>query len=193
MTAPAKHGPAKSLASAPWPYGQQLPKLLFATKIQLHHAQLIAEGRQRGKATRRPEGDIGSQAKNLEADRVGALAEIIVLHALMIERYRPEQYRPLEQYHVPAADFVLNGRSFEIKAAPREFVCINARQHDARRCDFYLPVLFVFPSIARICAPITHAEVDIWELRPGANGRPPYHSRHRDSLRPLFDWKELVS
>ncbi|HLK60942.1 MAG TPA: hypothetical protein VKU00_30540, partial [Chthonomonadaceae bacterium] len=166
---------------------------LTPTPTQIHHARLLAEGRQRGKEARKPENDIGGHEANFQADYWGALAEVVVRHWLESLGLRPAG-ELLSRYHVPAPDLKLAGINYEVKCSPpsRPFLSINKRQHDdpARRCNYYLPVLFLNEKTLLVCEPIPHVAVDGWER---AKGHSEYYRIRRECLAPLVSLEAITT
>jgi len=171
----------------------QLPEpiLLTVTPTQREHAHLVAQGRQKGKKTRKPDGDLGTPEANYEADLWGALAEIAVKHWMETNGLRP-QWKLLTDYYAPEPDCLLGNTRYEIKTSPpgKPYLCINQKQHDdpARQCDFYLPILFQDEDTLLVCAPIPHEEVSSWEV---ARGHSAYYRFCRDRLQPLTSLEVL--
>ena len=167
------------------------PIVLTVSPEQEQKAQDVAAARQQGKATRKSCNDLGSMAANLRADFWGALGELLIFDTLRPMNL-PLEIAPLvSRYSVPQADLCFMGIAYEIKTVPfgKNFVTINAQQHQKCRCDFYLPVHFTGQRQARMCCPIAHQEVSAWSRRDDRHS--PYFSHSASELEPLYSWMQL--
>jgi hypothetical protein len=145
-------------------------------------ARILARQRTTGHDhTRKAHEDTGD---NELVDVYGLLAELLLLDGLERWGLRPKGYVMLADRAPNCADFELDGKTYDIKAAlpGKSFVCCNERQRLTRLADFYVPVAFERQDYASVYKPIPASVVASWPLRQGHS---PYRSIALSALQPI--------
>jgi hypothetical protein len=129
-------------------------------------------------------------ADNALTEYFGVAAELFLLYGMEMKGLIPENYVLIAPSAPSGPDFVLNRKTYDIKATPpgKMYVCCNEASRLKHVPDFIVPVVFSDSHTARVYKPIPAATVATWQLRVGHS---PYRSIAVRDLQPIRSLLEV--